>query len=102
VADTLDGPFEPLNGTGLVIANPPDAQFQAYSWMGHPNGVVTSFFQFFDIGDVGDIDYIGDQSPEFQLEHFGGTFAPSIHVEFDGDTTRIVEELAPGGIDPER
>lgn len=98
VADTMDGPFEPLNGTGLVIANPPDAEFQAYSWMGHPDGAVTSFFQFFDIGEVDDIDYIGDQSPEFQREHFGGTFAPSLHVEFDGDTTRIVEELAPGSL----
>lgn len=33
VADSLDGPWQPLNGTGLVFANPADAPLQAYSWL---------------------------------------------------------------------
>lgn len=100
VADSFLGMYEPLNGTGLVLANPEEAPYQSYSWMTLSNGVVTSFFQFFGIdGDV-EVSYIGEQSPEFQMEHFGGTFAPSILVDFDGDRTEIVEELAPGQLVP--
>jgi levansucrase len=100
VADDLLGPYEPLNGTGLVLANPQEAPYQAYSWMTLPNGIATSFFQFFDIdGDV-EISYIGEQSPDFQREHFGGTFAPSLLIRFDGDRTEFVEELAPGQLVP--
>jgi len=33
VADTLAGPWTPLNGTGLVCANPCVAPIQAYSWL---------------------------------------------------------------------
>ncbi|HSL74531.1 MAG TPA: glycoside hydrolase family 68 protein [Ilumatobacteraceae bacterium] len=100
VADSFLGTYEPLNGTGLVLANPDEAPYQSYSWMTLSNGVVTSFFQFFGIdGDV-EVSYIGEQSPEFQMEHFGGTFAPSILVDFDGDRTEIVEELAPGQLVP--
>jgi levansucrase len=96
VADSFLGPYEPLNGTGLVLANPQEAPYQAYSWMTLPNGIVTSFFQFFDIGGDVELSYIGDQSPEFQREHFGGTFAPSLLIDFDDDRTALVEELAPG------
>jgi levansucrase len=33
VAESLMGPWRPLNGSGLVLANPPQAPFQAYSWL---------------------------------------------------------------------
>ncbi|HEX8555965.1 MAG TPA: glycoside hydrolase family 68 protein, partial [Sphingomonas sp.] len=33
VADRIAGPWIPLNGSGLVLANPPHAPFQAYSWL---------------------------------------------------------------------
>ncbi|MEG3175587.1 glycoside hydrolase family 68 protein [Sphingomonas sp. RB3P16] len=33
VAESLAGPWAPLNGTGLVCANPPSAPMQAYSWL---------------------------------------------------------------------
>jgi levansucrase len=100
VADEFLGTYEPLNGTGLVLANPEEAPYQAYSWMTLHNGVATSFFQFFDIGSDVELSYIGEQSPEFQREHFGGTFAPSIMVDFDEDRTEIVEVLAPGQLVP--
>jgi levansucrase len=100
VSDEFLGTYEPLNDTGLVLANPEDSPYQAYSWMTLPSGIATSFFQFFDIGGDVELSYIGDQSPEFQRDHFGGTFAPSILVDFDGDRTEIVEELAPGQLVP--
>lgn len=96
VAPDLFGPYEPLNGTGLVLANPDNQPYQAYSWMGLPNGLVTSFFQYFDLPDGVELSYVGSQQPEFQLEHFGGTFAPTLALEFDGATTNLVEELDPG------
>jgi levansucrase len=100
VGDGLFGPYEPLNGSGLVLANPADDPYQAYSWMTLPNGVVTSFFQYFDLPDDVELDYVGTQDIDFQMERFAGTFAPSVRIEFDGATTRIVEELAPGALAP--
>lgn len=96
VGPDLFGPYEPLNGTGLVLANPDDQPYQAYSWMGLPNGLVTSFFQYFDLPEGVELSYVGSQAPEFQLDHFGGTFAPTLALEFDGATTRLVDELGPG------
>jgi levansucrase len=99
VADSLMGPYEPLNGTGLVLANPESDPYQAYSWLTLPNGITTSFFQFWGLeGDVS-LDYVGEQDPSFQLERFGGTFAPSVEIVFDGDTTTVGRELAPGQLD---
>jgi levansucrase len=100
VGDGLFGPYEPLNGSGLVLANPADEPYQAYSWMTLANGVVTSFFQYFDLPDDVELDYVGTQDIDFQMERFAGTFAPSVRIEFDGATTRIVEELAPGALAP--
>ena len=100
VADDLMGPYEALNGTSLVLANPSEAPFQAYSWMTLPNGVTTSFFQYWGLDDDVDLEYVGEQDPEFQLERFAGTFAPSIEIIFDGNSTRVGEELAPGQLSP--
>jgi levansucrase len=96
VGDGLFGPYEPLNGSGLVLANPEQEPFQAYSWMVLANGIATSFFQFVGIGDEMEIGEIGEQDVDSQLESFAGTFAPSVQVEFDGASTRLGDELEPG------
>jgi levansucrase len=99
VADELRGAYEPLNDSGLVLANPEEEPFQAYSWMTLPNGMVTSFFQYFDLPEGTDsLDYIGDASAETQFEKFGGTFAPSVEIELDGRESRVVTEHEPGQI----
>ena len=43
VADQLEGPYLPLNGSGLVVANPVDRPFQAYSWSVTRELLVSSF-----------------------------------------------------------
>ena len=43
VADAFAGPYIPLNGSGLVFANPPRAPAQAYSWLVSADLEVTSF-----------------------------------------------------------
>lgn len=93
VADHLRGRYVPLNGSGLVMANPPEAPQQAYSWVVVPaedGPVVLSFVNYVDLGDVG-LDGIGDESPQWQRDHFGGTPAPLVGLDIDGETTTVGE-----------
>jgi levansucrase len=43
VGDTIGGPWRPLNGHGLVFANPAEAPAQAYSWQVLPDLSVWGF-----------------------------------------------------------
>jgi levansucrase len=85
VADTLFGPYQPLNGTGLVAANPLDEPLQTYSWW------VTR-----DLEVAGFIDHWGLEgrsladNPDLVVSQFGGTPAPRFRIALDGDTTHIV------------
>ena len=77
VADRLSGPWTPLNGSGLVFANPPAAPFQAYSWLVLPDLCVQSFADLVGLA----------QPPKDVAEaraHFGGTPAPELHIALDG------------------
>ncbi|WP_227937168.1 glycoside hydrolase family 68 protein [Alkalihalobacillus deserti] len=78
--------YKPVNGTGLVVANPAEKPFQAYSWWAAPDGQVISF--------------INEPLDENGQVQFGGTFAPTLKVSFDGDTTKIVKEMQAGEIKP--
>lgn len=79
VSDRLDGGWQPLNGSGLVIANPPEAPRQAYSWFVLPDLSVTSF-----------VDDWGRGADATDAKRFGGSFAPFLQLELDGATTRLV------------
>lgn len=68
VADRFAGPYAPLNGTGLVAANPPAAPLQAYSWLVLPDLRVTSFVDQIAPGRVG---FGGYPAPEFRLAVHG-------------------------------
>ena len=84
VADHLDGPWIPVNGSGLVAANPADEPTQAYSWWVTGEGRVMSF-----------IDHWGmagrrlDHHPELLRAQFGGTVAPEFGLQFDGHSVTI-------------
>ena len=39
-------PYQPLNGSGLVIANPADDPDQAYAWLVQPDLRVTSLLDY--------------------------------------------------------
>jgi levansucrase len=85
VADTLFGPYRPLNGTGLIAANPLDEPVQTYSWW------VTH-----DLEIAGFIDHWGlngrslHDNPELVVSQFGGTPAPRFRIALDGDKAHIV------------
>lgn len=72
VSERLVGGWQPLNGTGLVFANPPEAPAQAYSWLVLPDLTVVSF--------------VDDWGPKdgFRPRRFGGTFAPELRLALDG------------------
>ena len=77
-AASIEGPWDLLNGHGLVIANPESEPFQAYSWWVLPDLSVASF-----------VDYWGINSPLATARprgrtHFGGTFAPFLSLSLDG------------------
>ena len=95
VADAFEGPYRPLNGSGLVATNPPEAPFQAYSWMAFPHGeevLVQSFLNYYDFaGDS--LDAIAELPAADQRDRFGGTLAPTLRLAVDGDRTRLLGTL---------
>ncbi|MFD1600836.1 glycoside hydrolase family 68 protein [Halobellus rarus] len=99
VADSLQGDYEPLNGSGLVLANPADQPFQTYSWMPVPYDdnqiAVLSYYNYHDLGDD-TLTGVGNLPREDQMAKFGGTFAPTLVVELDGASTEIVDTLDGG------
>ena len=75
VSTQLRHGWRPLNGSGLVFANPDDAPAQAYSWMVLPDLSVASFVD----------DWAGAAE-----KSFGGTFAPFVRIWLKDDTAGIV------------
>lgn len=88
VADSLFGPYVPLNGSGLVLGNPSSQPFQTYSHCVMPNGLVTSFI------DSVPIDETGTQI------RIGGTEAPTVGIKIKGQQTFVVAEYDYGYIPP--
>jgi levansucrase len=100
VADSLRGEYRPLNGSGLVVANPANAPFQAYSWLAfdHPEDVlVESFFGYFDY-DRPSLDDVALLPEGEQFRRFGGTLAPTLRIHLDGDRSRVLRALEHGHI----
>ncbi len=71
VADSMAGPWRPLNGSGLVLANPAHLPQQTYSWFVDASLTVCSF-----------VDLLPDGS-------FGGVPAPLLQLVLDGDRASI-------------
>jgi levansucrase len=82
VADRFAGPYAPLNGTGLVVANPPSAPAQAFSWLVLPDGRTLSFAD--SIGLPG-----RPRDAEEARRHFGGTPAPELRLRLDGASATL-------------
>jgi levansucrase len=84
VGDGLRSDYKPLNGSGLVVGNPPDAPHQEYSHYITPQGFAESFIDEVPTGDGG--------------SRFGGTLAPTLKLSLNGDSTKIDSELDYGFI----
>lgn len=90
VGDSPVGPFQPLNGTGLVAANPPEAPFQSYSWWLTADLTVHGFADL--VGVTGASDIV--DTPEWRRQHFCGGPAPAFRIWLDGDKAGVVREIA--------
>lgn len=84
VSDRLSGPYRPLNGSGLVAANPEHAPYQAYSWWVTPELTVHGFVDLIDT-DGDDV----EDTEEWRRAHFGGVPAPVFRIVLDGDRSRV-------------
>ncbi|MBA4306855.1 MAG: glycoside hydrolase 68 family protein [Sphingopyxis sp.] len=85
VAPSLTGPYTPLNGTGLVIANPAAEPRQAYCWQVLDTLEVYSFVDHWGL-EGRDI----FAEPRLQRDQFGGTIAPVLKIAIYGNTTQLL------------
>lgn len=84
VAEQISGPWRPINGSGLVAANPDEEPTQSYSWWVTGEGDVWSFTDYFAMGGRKLSDH-----PELLRSNFGGTPAPCFALRFDGDRVTV-------------
>lgn len=88
VADTLFGDYRPLNGSGLVLANPPEEPMQTYSWHVTKELLVSSFIDHWGLAGRSIAD-----NPQLAAESFGGTPAPFLRLVLDGDRASLCGEF---------
>ncbi|WP_420140111.1 glycoside hydrolase family 68 protein [Sphingomonas sp.] len=77
-AERLEGPWDALNGTGLVFSNPARAPRQAYAWFVMADLEVTSF-----------VDDWGAEGTRPAGRRFGATFAPMVRLRLDGSRATL-------------
>jgi levansucrase len=80
----MTGPWRPINGSGLVAANPDAEPTQSYSWWVTGEGEVWSFADFFAMAGRTTAEH-----PELLRSNFGGTPAPRFTLRFDWDCVEI-------------
>jgi levansucrase len=85
VAESLHGPYRPLNGTGLVAANPAAEPTQGYSWLVLDTLDVVSFVDYWGMRGRKLADHA-----DLVRSNFGGTAAPLFRIALDGDMSRII------------
>ena len=82
VAEAFAGRWRPLNGSGLVVANPAAAPHQAYSWLVLDDLRVLSFADLLGLPGV-------PADAGQARRHFGGTPAPELRLTLDGDRATL-------------
>jgi levansucrase len=85
VADALRGPYEPLNGSGLVLRNPDSEPSQAYSWLVLPDLRVVGFVDHHSLAGAAAEEVIR-AGADSARRHFGGTIAPVHRLRLSGAT----------------
>jgi levansucrase len=84
LGDSLRSDYQPLNASALVLGNPADQPFQAYSEYVMPNWLVEAFIDRVPLPGGG--------------ERSGGTLAPTLRLQVEGSNTYVVEQLDYGFI----
>jgi levansucrase len=87
-AEDIRGLLQPVNGHGLVAANPRDAPEQVYSYLVLPDGKVMSYLNVL---------WGFEQRPEHDGREMFGAPAPLFRIAFEGDTVTVVATDHDGG-----
>jgi levansucrase len=82
VAESMDGQWVPLNGSGLVAGNPAAEPYQAYCWW------VTGELDVISFADSVGLNGAEPSDGPTRRKHFGGTAAPWFRLVLDGNTAR--------------
>ena len=90
VAPSIYGPWQPVNGSGLVAANPGDAPFQAYSWWVSHDLTVAGFADYPGVAPDGMRD-----DPAWRRAHFAATPAPLFRIVLTGDRAWVDHDWTP-------
>jgi levansucrase len=90
VGGSLLGPYQPLNGSGLVLRNPPEEPFQAYSWLVLNDLRTVAFVDFYALHGRRPEDLKAEGEASVR-RHFGGTMTPVLRLGVDGDRAWIAE-----------
>lgn len=88
VGSSLFGELEPLNGSGLVLRNPKEEPYQAYSWLVLNDLRAVSFVDAHSLlgREPHEVDADGDDAVR---RHFGGTMAPVLTLGLEGSRAWI-------------
>jgi len=84
VADSLLSEYRPLNGSGLVLANPPGEPQQTYSWFVDAGLEVCSFVDMHGLKGAPI-----PTEPAAANAAFGGVPAPLLKLEINGDSCQL-------------
>lgn len=85
VADSILGPYRPLNQTALVAPNPAAEPLQTYSWWVTQTLEVAGFVDLWGLEGQDPV-----TNPEVVARNFGGTLAPRFHLALRGQTAHII------------
>jgi levansucrase len=85
VADSILGPYRPLNETALVAPNPPAEPHQTYSWWVTQTLEVAGFVDLWGLEGQDPA-----ANPELVARKFGGTLAPRFRLALEGQTAHII------------
>jgi levansucrase len=87
VGPSVTGPWSPLNESGLVLRNPVEEPFQAYSWLVLNHLRVASFVDFHSLAGrrPEEVERAGEGPA-----HFGGTLAPLETIVLEGATAKLL------------
>ncbi len=85
VAEQVLGPYRPINGHGLVAANPPEAPYQTYSWWVTGELEVAGFIEM-----PGLTSDPANETAAVRRAHFGGVPAPRFRIALDGDRAWVI------------
>ena len=90
VAPAITGPWQPVNGSGLIAANPADTPYQAYSWWVLDDLTVAGFTDYPGVAPDGKRD-----DAAWRRARFAATPAPLFRIVLAGDRAWVDSDWTP-------